>query len=530
MARVTGAQVETSVQAVPRGSRLDRWWLGLPDAAHRGIRIGVPLVVMLIAAVTRLWNLGHPRTLVFDETFYVKDAWSLVNLGYEATWPDDADAGFATGATDTFTTDPAYVVHPPLGKLIIGLGMAAVGSENPVGWRIGVAVVGILGVAAVMLLTWLLTRAWSIASVAGLLMAVDGNAIVMSRVGLLDNMVMLFALLGMIAIALDGRTSARLLERWRQRERRSDFGPVFWRRPWLITAGVLFGLTASVKWSGLYFLAACAVYSVLSDAVLRRRAGIPFWFTGTLFKQGPASFVLTVPVALAAYLATWAGWFSTDGGYDRHWAEQPGNAWSGALAWVPRALQSLWHYQSTIYAFHVGESRPHDYAANPLTWLFMVRPTSMYYESVEGGTQGCAVDLCGQSITGIANPLIWWAGTAALGYLVYRVIRRRDRASGFVLLGMVAGYLPWLAYLDRTVYQFYTIAFEPYLVIALAFALARILGSRDDPAPTRRVGLVVVGVFLALVLAVSVYFWPLWTGMQLDYGFLSSHWWLPTWR
>ena len=206
MARVTGAQVETSVQAAPRGSRLDRWWLGLPDAAHRGIRIGVPLVVLLIAAATRLWNLGHPRTLVFDETFYVKDAWSLVNLGYEATWPDDADAGFATGATDTFTTDPAYVVHPPLGKLIIGLGMAAVGSENPVGWRIGVAVVGILGVAAVMLLTWLLTRAWSIASVAGLLMAVDGNAIVMSRVGLLDNMVMLFALLGMIAIALDGRT------------------------------------------------------------------------------------------------------------------------------------------------------------------------------------------------------------------------------------------------------------------------------------------------------------------------------------
>jgi len=28
---------------------------------------------------------------------------------------------------------------------------------------------------------------------------------------------------------------------------------------------------------------------------------------------------------------------------------------------------------------------------------------------------------------------------------------------------------------------------------------------------------------------VSAFYWPLWTGMQIDYNFLRLHWWLPTW-
>ena len=58
---------------------------------------GGPLAVTLLAAVLRLWNLGHPKALVFDETFYVKDAWSLFHLGYEGSWPAEADPSFITG-------------------------------------------------------------------------------------------------------------------------------------------------------------------------------------------------------------------------------------------------------------------------------------------------------------------------------------------------------------------------------------------------------------------------------------------------
>lgn len=525
-----GDDLERAERPEPIGSRLDDWWSGLTPATRRAVRWGAPALVVATAAFTRLWNLGHPAKLVFDETFYVKDAWTLTNLGYESSWPTGADEAFNAGQTDIFSTASSFVVHPPLGKWLIGLGMSALGPDNPVGWRIVTALVGILAVVLVMVVARMLFHSLALATIAGGLFAIDGNAIVMSRVALLDNYVMFFALLGFAAILLDRRWSAARLAAWmaRRGDGSSSWGPALWWRPWLIAAGVAFGATAAVKWSGLYFLAAFAVYTLVVDAVARRRAGIPFWLTGTVLRQAPVTFLLTVPIAAAVYLASWTGWFVTDGGYSRHWADAPGNAWTGVLAWVPHSLQSLWHFESAVYGYHVGESRPHAYQANPLSWLFLIRPTSMFYQSFGAGENGCAAS-CGESITGIANPLIWWAATAAAFYLVYRLVRYREWRVGLILAGLAAGYLPWLLYLNRTVFQFYTIAFEPYLLLGLTFAIGLIAGSRGDP-PWRRVGGIrIVAVFLAAAALLSIFFWPLWTGIQLDYPWLAAHWWLPTW-
>ncbi len=476
--------------------------------------------------MTRLWGLGHPDSLVFDETFYVKDAWTLTNLGYEASWPAEADASFNAGNTDIYTTAPSFVVHPPLGKWIIGLGMSVLGSDNPVGWRIATALTGIIAVVLLMIVARVLFNSMALATLAGLLFAIDGNAIVMSRVALLDNYVMFFALLGFLFILLDRQFSAVRLAEWIARKEKlgriTDWGPMLLWRPWLMAAGIAFGATAAVKWNGLYFLAGFAIYTLLVDALARRRAGLPFWFTGTVFKQAPATFVLTVPLALVVYLASWTGWFLSDNGYDRLWADGEGHAWTGALAWMPHSLQSLWHFESSVYAYHVGENRPHGYQANPLTWLLLIRPTSMFYQSLPNGQA--------ESITGIANPIIWWAATAAAVYLVYRLIRYREWRVGLVLAGLAIGYLPWLLYLNRTVFQFYTIAFEPYLILALVTVMGIILGGPGDPSWRRVSGLRIVGIFLAIALIVSAYFWPLWTGTAADYWFIASHWWLPTWR
>ena len=128
----------------------------------------------------------------------------------------------------------------------------------------------------------------------------------------------------------------------------------------------------------------------------------------------------------------------------------------------------------------MGENTPHPYQANPLTWLFLIRPTSMYYLDHGDGTA--------QAILDVANPLIWWGATAALLFLVVRVVRGlRARArpvwrDAFILTGIAAGYLPWLLYLGRTVFQFYTIAFEPFMILALTAALGR------DRGPAQRSG------------------------------------------
>ena len=522
-----GARADTE------GSRLDLWWATRSPLTQRLLGWAGPVIVVLIAAFTRLAGLAHPSSLVFDETFYVKDSWTLVNLGYEAQWPAEADALFNGGHTNIFLTDAAFAVHPPLGKWLIGLGMLPSGGEDPFGWRIVTAIVGILAVVVLMLIAKKLFGSTLLATLAGLLMAIDGNAIVMSRVALLDNFVMIFALLGVGAMLLDREHSATRLALWISRRgargATTEWGPALWWRPWLMLAAVAFGAAAAVKWSGLYFLAAFAVYSLVVDALARRRAGIAFWGSGTLFRQAPASFLLTVPIALLVYLSTWAGWFLGDNGYDRHWAEEAGNASTGPLSWVPLDIQSLWHFQSSVYSYHVGESRPHPYQANPLTWLLLVRPTSMFYESFARGEGGCLADACGASISGIANPIIWWAATAAVLYLLYRLVRYRQWQTGFILMGVAAGYLPWVLYLNRTVFQFYTIVFEPYLILALVAALGVILGRADDDRYRRTSGIGVVAVFVVVAIAVSVFFWPLWTGQTIDYDLLRLRWWLPTW-
>ncbi|MEH6782103.1 MAG: phospholipid carrier-dependent glycosyltransferase, partial [Rhodoglobus sp.] len=58
------------------GSRLDDWWAARNPVLQRWLGWAGPAIVLVIAAFTRLVGLGHPSSLVFDETFYVKDSWT----------------------------------------------------------------------------------------------------------------------------------------------------------------------------------------------------------------------------------------------------------------------------------------------------------------------------------------------------------------------------------------------------------------------------------------------------------------------
>jgi len=496
------------------------------EGARRAWRWGGPAAVTAVAAATRLIGLGHPESLVFDETYYVKDAYTLSQLGYEGSWPADANAAFNAGDPSGFLSGASFVAHPPVGKWIIAAGMALFGADDPVGWRAAVAIVGILLVVLTMGIAHLLFARPLLTVIAGGLLAIDGNAIVLSRVALLDTMLAFFALLGVLFVVLDRGFAKRRLAAHVQARGTTGWGPTLAWRPWLLAAAVAFGLATGVKWSGLYFLAIFGVYVVVGELLLRRQAGIEFWATGGILKQAPVTFLLLVPLAAAVYLASWTGWFVTDGGYHRHWVEGGGEAWPGPLAWVPTAFQNWWHYEAAVYSYHVGESSPHGYQSNPLTWLFLVRPTSMYYQGFSDGSV--------QTILDIANPLIWWAATAAAFWLVVRVVLRlRQRepvaTEALILTGIAAGYLPWLLYLHRTVFSFYTIAFEPYLILALTAALGMLLGTAADPESRRTVGIRAVGAFLGICVLLSLFFLPIWTGMSVPDWFFRIHLWLPSW-
>lgn len=491
-------------------------------AASPGLQLAIPGAITVLAGALRLVSLGHPHELVFDETYYVKDAWTQWNLGYAAGWPSEADQRFAAGETDIFTTDPSYVVHPPLGKYLIGLGMAVFGADSSFGWRISAAVFGTAAVLLLYVVALLLTRSLGVAVAASGLLAIDGLGIVLSRVSLLDVFVMFFTLLTFLFVLLDARWMRR---RWPESLEPSSWGPVFWWRPWILAAGCAAGATTAVKWSGLYVLAGVGIWFVVVDALDRRRRGILFWPASAVLRQGPVTFLLLVPIAAVTYLASWSGWLLSDGGYDRHAADA--SPATGMWSWVPLSLQSLWRYHESMYGFHVGLTSSHSYASPAWQWPLLVRPTSMFYDS---DPAACAPGGgCIENIYSMPNPLVWYAAVAATIYLGIRFARRPDATSAFVLLGIAVTWVPWLIYPQRTIFQFYTIVILPFLLLALAIALRDLAHPAGADAHRRRAGRRVVLVFAVVAIALSAFWYPILTAMPVPYEFWRLHNWMQTW-
>ncbi|MCC9205393.1 dolichyl-phosphate-mannose--protein mannosyltransferase [Arthrobacter sp. zg-Y769] len=496
----------------------------------------LPLVMAVLGGVLRFTRLGEPGSLIFDETYYVKDAYSLLQSGYERDWPETANDSFVAGQPNVLLDEPEYVVHPPVGKWMIALGMALFGSDNSFGWRFGAALTGTLTVLLLGLIAARLFSSATLGALAGLFLAVDGHHLVHSRTSLLDVFLTFWVLAAFGALLLDRRDGrlrlARALSRATDAEGRLSpgsgplvYGPWLLWRPWRIAAGVCLGLAVGTKWSALAFVAVFGLMTVLWDVSARRVAGVVQW-ESALLRDGVPAFLTIIPAAALTYLASWTGWLQSDNAYNRQWAVQnPDEGWG----WLPPWLRSLAEYHRSAYAFHNGLSSEHSYSASAWTWLFMGRPTSFFYEGAEAGEDGCTAESCSTAITSVGNPLIWWAAALALLVVLFYWAGRRDWRAGAVLSGVAAGYLPWFAYPERTTFFFYAVSFEPFLILALVYVLGLVLGRPTDSLQRRRTGLVVVCCFAAGVLALSAYFLPVWTAETIPYSGWRLRMWMPSW-
>lgn len=501
------------------------------------------LGVTALAGFLRLWDLGRPHLLVFDETYYVKQGYSMLVRGYEASWGDDPNARFEAGDVSMLGTDPEYVVHPPVGKWMIALGIQLGGGvESSAAWRLAAAVCGTLAVLMITRIARRLFASTALGTVAGLFLALDGQAIVQSRISLLDPFLMFFALAAFGCLLLDREQARRRLAARAAAVLEAGgtlgWGPGLGFRWWRLAAGVLLGLAIGTKWSGMYFLAVFGLLSVLWDATARRSVGVKPWVRATLVKDAVVAFLVMVPTALATYLASWTGWFLTDNGWNRHWAEN--NPGQGVL-WLPPALRSLFDFHKAMWDFHNGLETPHGYAAGPLGWIVQWRPTSFHYPpDVSGLTgdaaqQACGAASCSQAILAVGNPIIWWAGAAAILVALFWLLRYRDWRAGAVLSGLLAGWVPWFAYAHRTIFTFYTVAFVPWVVLTLVYVLGLLVGpavgedgtARDVRA--RRWTIAAVGVFVAVVVAAGLFFYPVWAAFVIPWEQWHIRMWLPTW-
>jgi dolichyl-phosphate-mannose--protein O-mannosyl transferase len=270
-------------------------------------------LILAVAALLRFWNLGMPATLVFDEVYYVDGARDYLVGGVEVT---DGKAEF--------------IVHPPLGKWLIALGIWSFG-DTPMGWRVVAALFGLLSIALIYLVTKRLFSSEYLALLAAGLMTIDGLHLVMSRTALLDIFLMFFLLAAFLAL--------------------------LYEKHFLVA--ILLGLALATKWSALYFILAIGIYLLFTNW----KKLIPY--------------IPTIPII---YLVSWSGWFFSDNGWSRNYSTNP--------------ILSFIHYHREILNFHTGLTTEHSYEASPWNWLILGRPTSFFYESPRScGAENCSQEI-----------------------------------------------------------------------------------------------------------------------------------------
>ncbi len=426
--RWSGLSRTADGQLVPSAADRARGYLTGLRPSERVVGWLAPISVTLLAFALRMYHLGTPKRFAFDETYYAKDAWSLLNNGYAQTYLTDVDGNtknkidddiLAGHVNDVWTGDPSMAVHPEVGKWLIALGEKSFGMD-PFGWRIASAVVGALMVLVMCRLLRRMTGSTVLGCIAGMLLMFDGLHFVLSRLALLDIFLAFFILCAVHCLVADRDHFRRRLARRTAdapdhpdgKEPRVGWGPIrpVLFRPWLIAGGVCFGLAIGTKWAAAWPLAAFGVMVWFWSAGARRSFGVRWPIAKSALVDGVPAFFSLVLVAVIAYIATWGGWLANSGEYEEHlsatqyrqytghghcaedddsyvatdldeskrWATADEKDASGmGEAW--QSLRSLWYFHQDVYVFHTHflNCSEHTYQSKPSSWLFINRPVGV---------------------------------------------------------------------------------------------------------------------------------------------------------
>ncbi len=492
-----------------------------------------------LAFFLRRWHLSTPHQFSFDETYYAKDAWSLLNFGYVRGYVEDADKTILNGnLTGLWQDGPSMIVHPEVGKWLIAGGIKVFGMD-PEGWRMASAVIGALMVLLMCRFVRRVTGSTMLGLVAGLLLSIDGLHLVLSRLALLDIFLAFFILCGVHCVVAD--------RQW-LRDRLAAGARRTWWRPWLVAGGVGFGLACGTKWSALYALAAFGLLAWLWSAGARRAFGQRRPLLRSIVLDGVPAFVALVGVALAVYVASWTGWLMHANAYEDAFSTTQYTTYEGGKAWptadepdadgfgeVTQSLRSLWYYHQDVYTFHSHflNDSTHIYSSKPSTWLVMGRPVGVDAQTdIQPGSQGCEApsgSTCIRQVLLLGNPVIWWGGCLALIASVLMWVGARDWRHGVAVVGLATTWLPWFLYDDRPIFFFYAITALPFMVLSIVLAMGMLLGRSEAASPRRTFGVVVAGSYTVLALIAFAWFWPVWTDVLLTKAEWDARIWFQRW-
>ncbi|MCG5220492.1 dolichyl-phosphate-mannose--protein mannosyltransferase, partial [Streptosporangium soli] len=278
--------------------------------------------------------------------------------------------------------------------------------------------------------------------------------------------------------------------------------------------GVCLGAACAVKWSGIFFLLAFAVMSLMWDAGARRAIGLRKPYGSAARRDLPTALVAMAALPGVVYLVSWTGWFVSSLGYGRNWAQATSN---GPFYFVFDSLRSWIDYHLMVLGFHTDLTSTHPYQSEPWQWPLLLRPVAFFYE---GPQNACGGGNCSQAVLGVGTPIIWFAALAAMVAMIAWYVATRDWRAGSVLLAYAAGWLPWFYYAvadNRTMFLFYMIPVVPFMILAIVLAAGLLIGPAWAKPRRRMLGAAAVGALALLALINFWWLYPVFTAEILPY-------------
>lgn len=411
------------------------------------------------------------QSLVFDEGNFVPETISQLNSMYF----DEIYHG-RTGFEFLHQLPVYETTHPPLGKDLIALGVAIFGMTG-FGWRFFGTLCGVAMMPVIYLLVRRVSKSRSIAAFAAALISLDFMRYSQSRIATIDSYVVLFILLSALFMVWYCQS---VLEKGVE----NSLLP-------MALCGIAFGLGVAAKWTGLYAGAGLAViyFVVLYLRYLQKPQNFGREF-GFAIGGGVVFFVL---IPFAIYIASYLPYFIREPDF---------------------GLEKWWQCQVTMFQYHSTLQSSHPYESTWFTWPFDYRPVWYYYKEENGMYS---------SISGMVNPVVCWLSTAAVGYTIVQVVRKKATRGQILLLAFyVAQLLPWVL-VSRCTFLYH---YFPSLVFAIGL-LALAVQQLTQKKPKARKML--CGAILAAAAILLVWFFPALSGLPVAKGWAASMKWFSSW-
>lgn len=429
---------------------------------------------------------GTPEALL-DEQAAVPDKPSFMNSTYF-----DEIYHARTAFEHLHKIEPYESTHPPLGKVLIALGISLFGMTG-FGWRIVGTLFGAAMIPAMYVFGKRMFGKRFPAFCSAFLMMFDFMHFAQTRIATIDVYVTFFVIL-MFYFMYDYFMNKSYMTGFRQ-----SLKPLF-------LCGLFFGLGIASKWIALYGAAGLALlfavaklnetmdYRILSFSKREKPAWysrfLPWHIGGTVL----ACMIFFILIPIGLYILSYIPFMQVPG---------PGHG-----------LGDLWPYQVHMYNYHKNLHATHSFASPWWQWPFMIRP--LWFYSGSGLPAGTA-----STMVTMGNPAVWWAGIVAVVSAAWIGFKKKDKRILLILVAIAAQYLPWVL-VPRIAFIYHYFSIVPFVILAIVYVLTHWMAKYAKAKYW-------VYAYLALALLLFAWFYPALSGLEVSWDYISHLRWFPTW-